>query len=462
MAALRLDEIARIAGGTVLRGAPGRVFSSYAIDSRLCAPGSLFFAVPGRRDGRDFVAAAAAAGAAGAVVAGPVAASLPPEFGLVQVGDTVAALQALARAALARRPVKVVGVTGSVGKTTTKEFAAALLAARFRVLKSEGNFNNYLGLALSLLRLEPGHEVAVLEMGMSAPGEILALTRIAPPDVAVITNVSPVHLQFFAGLAEIARAKKEILDGAKPGAAAVLNGDDALVLDIASGFPGRKILFGLAPGCDVRAEDISSRGYEGFEFLLRSGRESGRVALPCVNRAAVSNLLAAAAVALSFGLRLDEIRPAIRDLKPFAGRGAVRETDRGLRIYDDSYNSNPRALETALASLAVLPAARRVAVLADMLELGEGGPEFHRRAGETAARTGWDILVAIGPLAARIADGAAAAGLPAAAIYRFDDAGSAAAAIASIVRDGDLVLVKGSRGMATEAVVEALEARGKE
>lgn len=462
MAALRLDEVARIAGGAVLRGAPALTFASYAIDSRLCAPGSLFFAVPGRRDGHDFVAAAAAAGAAGAVVARPVAAVLPPGFGLVLVRDTVAALQALAREVLVRRPVKVVGVTGSVGKTTTKEFAAALVAARFRVIKSEGNFNNRLGLALSVLRFEPGLEVAVLEMGMSAPGEILALTRIAPPDVAVITNVSPVHLQFFADLAGIARAKKEILDGAKPGAAAVLNGDDPLVLDIASGFPGRKILFGQAPGCEVRAEDIASRGYEGFEFLLRYGRESGRVVLPCVNRAAVPNLLAAAAVALSLGLRLDEIRPAIRDLRPFAGRGAVHEAGRGLRIYDDSYNSNPRALETALASLAVLPAARRVAVLADMLELGQGGPEFHRQAGETAARTGWDVLVAIGPLAAFIADGAAAAGMPAAAIHRFDDAGSAAAAVASIVRDGDLVLVKGSRGMRTEAVVEALKARGKE
>lgn len=461
MAALRLDEIARIAGGTVLQGAPGRTFSSFAIDSRLCAPGSLFFAVPGRRDGHDFVAAAAAAGAAGAVVARRIP-DVPPGFGLVLVRDTVAALQALARDVLVRKPVKVVGITGSVGKTTTKEFTAALLAPRFRVLKSEGNFNNYLGLALSLLRLEPGHEAAVLEMGMSAPGEILALTRIAPPDVAVITNVSPVHLQFFAGLEEIARAKKEILDGARPGATAVLNGDDPLVLDLAAGFPGRKILFGQAPGCEVRAEGIASKGFDGLEFLLRYGKESGRVALPCVNRAAAADFLAAAAVGLAFGLGLDEIRPAIRDLKPFAMRGAVVEAGRGLRIYDDSYNSNPRALEAALSSLAGLPAARRVAVLADMLELGEGGPEFHRRAGETVARTGWDLLVAVGPLAALIADGAIAAGLDPAAVHRFPDSGTAAAAIAGIVRDGDLVLVKGSRGMRTEAVVEALKARGKE
>ncbi|HOW85091.1 MAG TPA: UDP-N-acetylmuramoyl-tripeptide--D-alanyl-D-alanine ligase [Candidatus Aminicenantes bacterium] len=461
MAALKLDAVARIAGGTILRGAADLVFTSYAIDSRLCGPGSLFFAVPGRRDGHDFVAAAAAAGAAGAVVTRPVP-DLPPGFALVSVPDTVAALQALARGVLARRPVKVVGVTGSVGKTTAKEFAAALLARRFRVLRSEGNFNNHLGLALSLLRLEPAHEVAVLEMGMSAPGEILALTRIAPPDVAVITNVSPVHLEFFGGLGEIARAKKEILDGAKPGATAVLNGDDPLVLEAAAGFAGPKVLFGLEPGCQVRAEDVVSRGYDGFDLLLRYGKESGRVLLPCVNRSSVSNLLAAAAVGLVFGLGLDEILPAVRNFRPAAMRGAIVEAGRGLRLYDDSYNSNPRALEAALASLAVLPAARRVAVLADMLELGPDGPEFHRQAGRTVARTGWDVLIAVGPLAASIADGAAAAGMPAAAIHRFADAAAAAAALPDLVRDGDLVLVKGSRGMRTETVVQALRARGKE
>ncbi len=461
MAALRLDEIARLAGGAVLGGAPGLTFGSYAIDSRLVAPGGLFFALAGSRDGHDFVAAAAAAGAAGAVVSRPVA-GLPPDFGLVRVDDTVAALQALGRGVLARRPVKVVGITGSVGKTTTKEFAAALLASRFRVLKSEGNFNNRLGLALSLLRLEPDHDLAVLEMGMSAPGEILALTRLAPPDVAVITNVSPVHLQFFAGLEDIARAKKEILDGARLGATAVLNGDDPLVRDMAAGFPGRTILFGQAPECAVRADDVASKGYDGLEFRLLYGAESGRFALPCVNRSAVANLLAAAAAALALGLGLDEIGPAIRGLAPSAMRGAMVAADRGLRLYDDSYNSNPRALEAALASLGGLPAARRVAVLGDMLELGQGGPEYHRRAGETLARTGWDVLVAIGPLAALIADGAAAAGLAASAIHRFADAAGAAAAIGDIVRDGDLVLVKGSRGVKTERVVRALRARGKE
>jgi UDP-N-acetylmuramoyl-tripeptide--D-alanyl-D-alanine ligase len=461
MARLRLDEIARITEGTVLRGSPTLSFGSYGIDSRLSAPGGLFFAVPGRRDGHDFVADAQKKGAAGAIVARPVAAG-DPSFALVQVRDVVAALQTLAHDVLVRRPARVVGITGSVGKTTTKEFTAALLAPRFRVLKSEGNYNNYLGLALTLLRLECDDDLAVLEMGMSAPGEIRALTRVAPPDVAVITNVSPVHLEFFAGLEEIARAKREILDGAKPDATAVLNGDDPLVMDAAAGFPGRKILFGRGPACDVRAEALASKGYAGFEFDLRYGKDSGRVALPCVNEAAVANLLAAAGVCLSLGLAFDEIRPAIRALRPFAMRGAVVEAGRGIRVYDDSYNSNPRALDAALTSLAALPAARKVAVLADMLELGPDGKAFHRRAGETVAKAGWDVLVTVGPLAGEIAAGAAAAGMSAAAIHLFPDSGAAAAVIVDIVRDGDLVLVKGSRGMKTEIVVQALRDRGKE
>jgi len=461
MARLTLGEIARVAGGAVLQGSPAMTFERYGIDSRKAAAGELFFAVPGRRDGHDFVADAAAKGAAGAVVSRPVSVAAK-EFGLVCVLDTVTALQALAHDVLLRRPVMVIGVSGSVGKTTAKEFTAALLASRFRVLKSERNYNNHLGLALSLLRLEPGHEAAVLEMGMSAAGELRALTRIAPPDVAVITNISPVHLQFFKSLDDIALAKKEILDGARPGATAVLNGDDPLVMGIAADFPGRKVTFGRGPGCDVRAEAVEPKGYAGFEFLLRYGRESGRVRFPFVNGAAMENLLAAAAVSFALGLGLDEIRPAIGGLRPFAGRGLIIEAGGGVRIYDDTYNSNPRALDAALTGLAALPAARKVAVLADMLELGEGEREFHRRAGETAARSGWDVLVAVGRLAALIAAGAAAAGMDAAAIHRFADAGEAAAAIAVIVRDGDLVLVKGSRGMKTETIVDALEARGKE
>jgi UDP-N-acetylmuramoyl-tripeptide--D-alanyl-D-alanine ligase len=461
MARLRLDDIARTTGGTILQGAPALTFGSYGIDSRLVAAGGLFFAVAGRRDGHEFVADASAKGAAGAVIARPVAVA-DREFGLVRVRDTVAALQTLAAAVLARQPVKVIGITGSVGKTTTKEFTAALLAARFRVLKSEGNYNNHLGLALSLLRLEPADDAAVLEMGMSAAGELRILARIAPPDVAVITNISPVHLQFFKSLDAIALAKKEILDGVRPGAAAVLNGDDPLVMRIAEDFAGRKVTFGRGPRCDVRAEAIEPKGFAGFEFLLRYGRESGRIRFPFVNEAAVANLLAAAAVSLALGLRLDEIQPAILAFRPFAKRGVLIEAPGGVRVYDDSYNSNPRALEAVLKSLAALPASRKVAVLADMLELGEDEREFHRQAGAAVARWGWDILVAVGPLAVHMAEEAATAGLPRDNILNFPDSGAASGRINDIVSDGDLVLVKGSRGMRMEIIAGKLKTRGKE
>ena len=460
MAAFRLDEVARLTGGRLLQGAPALSFRSYSIDSRTIAPGELFFAVPGRRDGHDYLGDAAEKGAAGAVVSRPVA--VPgPGFGLVEARDTVAALQDLARAALLRRPVKVVGITGSVGKTTTKEFTAALLSSRYRVLKSEGNLNNHLGLALSLLRIEPEHQAAVLEMAMSAAGEILALTQMAPPDVAVITNVNPVHMQFFESLDGIARAKKEILDGAAKGAAAVLNGDDPLVREMAAGWRGRTVTFGLGPDCDVRAEDVRRQGYEGLDLTLKYGREEARVRFPFVNEAHVPNLLAAAAVCLALGLGLQDIAPVIPTLRPFPMRGALEETG-GIRLYDDSYNSNPRALEAALRSLAGLPAGRKVAVLADMLELGEGERDFHLQAGKSVAAAGWDVLVAVGRLAAFIAEGAAGAGMDKAAIHRFPDAGAAAERIADIIRPGDLVLVKGSRGMRTEKIIARLRPRGKE
>jgi UDP-N-acetylmuramoyl-tripeptide--D-alanyl-D-alanine ligase len=461
MAALRLAEVAARTGGRVVKGSPDLVFETYGIDSRLTVPGELFFAIAGRRDGHDFVASAAARGAAGAAVSRPVTVAAPG-FGLVEVKDTVEALQTLARSVLAGHAAKIVGITGSIGKTTTKEFTAELLSSRLRVLKSQGNFNNHLGLALSLLRLEPEHEAAVLEMGMSCAGEIRTLTKIAPPDVAVITNIHPVHLQFFKGMEEIAWAKKEILDGARPGATAVLNGDSPLIMKIAAAWRGPRVTFGLGAECDVRAEGVRSKGYAGREFLLVYGAEKARVDFPFINESYVPNFLAAAAVCRAFDLSLEAIRPRIAGLKPFAMRGVLVELKGGVRLYDDSYNSNPRALEAALKSLGALPAARKVAILADMLELGEDEREFHRQAGAAVVRWGWDVLVAAGPLAAHIAEEAATAGMPRRNIRTFPDAQAAAEAINRIVRDGDLVLVKGSRGMKMETVVDKLKTRGKE
>jgi UDP-N-acetylmuramoyl-tripeptide--D-alanyl-D-alanine ligase len=461
MARFSLTEVARLTGGRILRGAAGTVFRSFSIDSRETAPGGLFFAIRAERDGHDFVPAAAANGAAGAVVSRPV--SLAGEtFGLVLVEDTLAALQDLAAAALARRPVKVVGITGSIGKTTTKEFAAALLSSRFKTLKSTANFNNHLGLPLSLLGLEEDDEVAVLEMGMSAPGEIRALARIAPPDVAVITNVAPVHLKFFGSLDEIAGAKREILEGAKAGATAVINGDDPLVRRIAGDWNGPRITFGRDGSNDVRAGDVRPKGLEGTDFVLEIGTEKTEVASPFLNDAHVMNLLAAAAAAHACGVPVADMPARISALGSFAMRGTLTRLPGGALLYDDSYNSSPRALEGVLESLAGRFPSRKIAVLGDMLELGARERDFHRRAGETVSRLGWDVLVAVGPLAAEMAAGAAEAGMERGRILAFSDSRSAAGPVSRLIREGDLILVKGSRGMKMEEIVERLKTETKE
>lgn len=461
MAALRLDWIAEKTGGARHQGEASLTFGGFAIDSRLVRPGDLFFAVVAARDGHDFIHAAAERGARGAVVSQPVE-GLPAGFALISVDDTVLALQRLAHQVLALHPIQVVGITGSVGKTTTKEFAAALLGRRFDVLKSEGNFNNHLGLALSLLRLEDRHTAAVLEMGMSARGEIRNLTAIAPPDMAVITNVHPVHLAYLPSLKAVAAAKWEIVEGLKPGGTAVLNGDDPLLLRAAASYAGRKILFGLGPGADVAAEKVVRRGFDGFEFDLRIDDRRAPCRLAFLTEAYLSNVLAAAAVAHALGVPLRTMAEAIAFLRPAAQRGQWLRLGRKVVLIDDTYNSNPQALDAALHGLAGLPASRKVAVLGDMLELGEDEIRFHEEAGRRVAEEGWDILIAIGPLSRRMAAAAVAAGMSGPAVAAFDTSAEAAGSIAEWLRNGDLILVKGSRGMRTEAVVDKIKDLTKE
>jgi UDP-N-acetylmuramoyl-tripeptide--D-alanyl-D-alanine ligase len=461
VARFRLDRIAALTGGVVVQGNPEALCGSFGIDSRLVQPGELFFAVVAGRDGHDFVADAAARGACGAVVSRDVP-SLPAEFALVKVPDTVAALQALARAALAARPLRIVGITGSIGKTTTKEFAAALLATGYSVLKSEANFNNHLGLALSALKLEEGHEVAVLEMGMNAPGEIRALATVAPPDVAVVTNVAPVHLEFLKTMEAIVEAKAEILAGLKPGGAAVLNGDDPRVRALADRAPGRVILFGFSEGCEVRASKLESLGYNGLRFDLAYAGQIRPVRVPFLAESYITDLLAALGAAAAFGLPWDKVRDRIAGLAPFVKRGRVVRLSQGMILIDDSYNSSPLALEGALRSYGRLPAWRRVAILGDMLELGEGAKAFHEEAGKQAVRSGWDVIVAVGPLAKNFITGARSEGLDPDQTAEFETSAAAADGASGLVRPGDLVLVKGSRGVRMETIVARLQAEFKE
>lgn len=461
MVALRLNDLTAKMGGKILNGSPELCFEKFTIDSRTASPGDLFFAIVAKRDGHQFIADAAQKGAAGAVVSREI--SLPHKnFGLILVPNTLEALQRLARQVLLESKVQVVGITGSVGKTTTKEFTSSLLSSRFSILKSEGNLNNHLGLALSLLRLEGHHQIAVLEMAMSGKGEIRTLTQIAPPDVAVITNINPVHLQFFSSIEEIALAKKEILEGAKEKGWAILNGDDELIKKISQYWRGKRLTFGLSPDCDIQAKNIKKLGFDGLIFDLKYDREEASLRFPFFYESYLHNLLASCAVAHVFSLSLEEIVPLIARLQPFPRRGCLFHLKKGIKLVDDSYNSNPKALERALESLASLPGMRKVAVLGDMLELGEKEKAFHWKAGEDVARCGWNVLITVGSLSLHIKEAALSSGMKPENIFSFSNSEEAAEKIVTLLQEGDLVLVKGSRAMEMEKIVEKLKGKLKE
>ncbi|MFP4081550.1 MAG: UDP-N-acetylmuramoyl-tripeptide--D-alanyl-D-alanine ligase [Candidatus Aminicenantes bacterium] len=458
MVELRLDQISEKLGGTILQGSPALTFRKFNIDSRQTEPGELFFAITAQRDGHQFVPDAVKKGAGGAVISRKISLS-QKNAALLQVKDTLKSLQKLAAEVRREHPVKIVGITGSNGKTTTKEFTSSLLSSTYHVLKSEGNFNNQLGVPLSLLRLRKSHQVAVLEMAMSALGEISDLTRIAPPDVAVITNVNPVHLQFFHSIEEIASAKKEILEGLKPGGTAVLNGDDFRIKEMSRDFRGRKIFFGLSPQCDIRAQNIQRLGFKGMVFDLIYGPDQPEVSFPFYYESFLYNFLAAAAAAYALAVPLEDMLSRIKTLKPFSRRGVLITLDRNIKLIDDSYNSNPRGLEQALKGLADLPSSRKVAVLGDMLELGKKEVEFHIQAGKQLVEWGWDFLVTVGPLSLHLAEGALSAGMKKEQMVSFSDSDQAAKNIWSLLQAGDLVLVKGSRKIKTEKIVEQLTSK---
>lgn len=456
MVELRLDQVAEKIKGEILQGSASLVFSKFNIDSRQTEPRELFFAIKAQRNGHDFVPAAFKKGASGAVISEEIPAP-SKDLALVKVDDTLNALQELARQVLLDFKVPVIGITGSNGKTTAKEFTSSILGQKYQVLKSEGNYNNSLGLPLTLLKLAGRDKIAVLEMGMSKPGEIRTLTRIAPPDIAVITNINPVHLAFFNSVEEIALAKREILEGTKENGTAVLNGDDPLVKKISRDWKGKRIYFGLSPGCDLRAVNIRKNGFEGMTFDLVHRERREEVRFPFFYESFLYNLLAALGVAFSLSFSLEEIAPQIPKLTHFSMRGKLIRFEKNIKLVDDSYNSNPNALDQALRGLASLPARRKIAVLGDMLELGEKEAEYHFQAGKHAAQYGWDILVSVGPLSPHMVEGALSEGLRREQVFSFPDSEEAADAIPSIIKEGDFILVKGSRGMKMEKIVERLK-----
>jgi UDP-N-acetylmuramoyl-tripeptide--D-alanyl-D-alanine ligase len=461
-----LEEVARALGVTPLGGldALARV-AGVSIDSRTVARGELFVAIHGpRHDGHNFVVAALEAGALAAVVAQDRLAGFaePVRSKLIPVGDTLAALQGLAQAVRTRWGRRLAGVTGSAGKTTTKEILAALLGSRLRVLKSEGNLNNEYGLPLQLLRLDDSDEVAVVELGMSRGGELRRLAEIARPNVGVVTRVAPVHLEFFASVDEIALAKRELIEGLAGGESlAVLNADDSRVARFAEVAPGRVVTFGFADGADFRAERVEDHGADGSEFDFVGPAGRAHLTLPLAGRHNISNALAALAAASVWNVGAAEAMEVFPRLEPAGMRGRVLRYDAGFSVINDCYNSNPVALVAMIEILVHTPASgRRILAAGEMLELGHSSAELHREAGRAAAATGTlDWIIGVQGDGESFVRGAVEAGHPAARAKFIGSSTEAAVFVADLLKAGDLMLVKGSRGVKMERIVESLDAR---
>jgi len=423
----------------------------YSIDSRTIQPGDLFFAVKGERlDGHDFVEQAFSKGAVAAVVRKDQLGKYLVNTPLLQVDDTLVALQTLAAAVRRLWGKSLIGVTGSTGKTTTKEAIAHVLSSRFRVLKSEGNFNNHFGLPLTLLRLEPEHDAAVIEMGMSHLGEIAALAKIAQPEIGVVTNVAPVHLEFFKSIGEIARAKYELVESLPAGGIAVLNADDEYVSQFGRDFHGKVVLYGLRTQADVRAENAKHHGAEGSTFDVVVGGCREKASLPLVGAHNIYNALAAVAVGIERGLTLSEALGALATLAPADKRGEVVKLG-NITIINDCYNSNPKALDAMVDALAAMPAKRRIVVAGEMLELGAAGEEMHRSSGRHMAERKIDVLVGVRGLAQSMVDSARESGMRAEFLATPQEAGEW---LARETREGDVVLLKASRGVKLEQALE--------
>jgi UDP-N-acetylmuramoyl-tripeptide--D-alanyl-D-alanine ligase len=430
--------------------------SGYSIDSRSIEASQLFFAVKGERlDGHDFVGQALERGAVAAVVRRDQLGRFPGEKRLLAVDDTLIALQTLAMAVRKLWGKLLVGVTGSAGKTTTKEAIAHVLNARYRVMKSEGNFNNHFGLPLMLLKLEPEYDVAVIEMGMSHAGEIRALAKIAQPEIGVVTNVAAVHLEFFDSLAGIARAKYELVESLPANGTAVLNADDEYVSQFGRGFKGKVLMYGTRAGADVRAENVRSNGTAGTEFDVAMGGAREHATLPLVGEHNVLNALAAVAVGVERGMRPAEAVSALETLAAAEKRGQVLRVG-NITVINDCYNSNPKALEAMVNALSSMPAKRRIVVAGEMLELGPAGEEMHRKAGQHIADKKIDVLLGVRGRALAAVEAAKSVGTAAEFVASAEDAGEW---LAREARDGDVILLKASRGVKLEKALEVWQAR---
>ena len=456
---IRVDDLLAVTGGRLLGTTRITSFASAAVDSRNVTPGCCFVALRGeRQDGHGYVGEAVAAGATVVLVARPVELPSETDVAIVQVADPLAALQQLAAWWRSRSSVRVVGITGSTGKTLAKEIVADVLARTLRVLRSEGNLNSETGLPMTLLHLEPQHELAVLEMGMYTEGDIARLAEIARPEVGVVLAVHPTHLQRAGSVEAIARAKAELPSALPADGLAVLNADDPMVAAMRHATAAPVRTFGLGAAADVRATTVESHGLAGTSFLLHAPWAERRLTSATPGRHLVPHALAAVAVAEHYAVPIDEVEAALARGSRAPHRMARVEAASGATVIDDTYNASPESVAAALDFLAETPLApgrRRYAVLGDMLELGPGEERLHRAIGTRAAGI-VDGLVVVGERGRWIGEAAHAAGLA-----RVSGARDADEALSVVERElapgvGDLVLVKGSRGIELDRLVAAL------
>jgi UDP-N-acetylmuramoyl-tripeptide--D-alanyl-D-alanine ligase len=440
---LDLQQVARAmqAEGEV----PAISAAGWSVDTRTQKAGDVYFALRGPNfDGHNYVEAAWRQGSAAVVVEK----SVDGRSGELVVRDSLRGLQDLGKWARRKWGGTVVGVTGSAGKTTTKDAIAHILAAELAVGKTDGNFNNHVGVPLSILRLPGECKVGVLEMGMNHAGEICELAAIASPEIGVVTNVGYAHVEFFESVEGVAAAKRELIEGLPRDGVAVLNADDARVLQFRDAHPGRSVTFGFAPDADVRAEAVEFRT-DGSSFRVAGvDYETG-----LVGRHAVMNLLAAIAVAREFGIAAERLREPVRSFTVGKMRGERLEHN-GILVWNDCYNSNPEAAQSMIDVLRESPAARRIAVLGEMLELGRAAESLHRQVGKYAVEHGVDLLIGVHGSARAMVDAAVDAGLPESAGRFFAEAGEAGDFARSATHPGDAILFKGSRGVHVERALE--------
>ena len=459
--AFRADELAAVSGGRLFVGSPDTTLCRFAVDSRSVVSGDVFVAIRGDRfDGHSFVDEAVDAGAIGAIVKDTTAIRKLGDEGIgIVVDDTTSALQRIAQAVRRRSKARVVAITGSVGKTTTKELTAALLNEKYRVFRNKGNLNNHIGLPLSLLELHCCPEVAVVELGMNHAGEISELVKIAEPDFRVWTNVAEVHSAFFNSIEEIADAKAEILEGATADSELVVNASDHRVMNRIAGFSGRVTTFGFSAAADVRAVDLVDSGIDGVTAAIQLSEKEFKLSTRLIGEGNVANILAALAVAIRFNVPLEQLIETVEVFPAQKRRGEVAKLSRGVTVVDDSYNSNPIALRNMLRSVGVDTShTRHVAVLGEMLELGQRSLSLHRECGRAVVEAGFTHCITVGGTEAEaLSDGALAAGLPETSVTKFETSDRASAAVLEMVRPGDLILVKGSRATRTDRIVDCLK-----